>query len=158
MKKKEDRVDLHSEISRSFDYVPLPIREAAVELNKQPLWQEIGKALAKVPIDETVNNTRLRNCIGDYAKQQNVGYLDIERSLEKLEEKKYLKVDRNSEPVYHLTSKFVQGLEFTDKLEEETVETIVNDLKDDKQFRKCPDLRKIVQTKIYSALEESIKV
>jgi hypothetical protein len=157
MENKKGRVDLHSEIARNFAYVPLPIRAAVIELKNQPLWQEIGKALAKVPIDETVDNTRLRNCIGDYVKVHNVGYMDIEKSLEKLEEKEYLKVERNSEPVYHLTSKFVQGLEFINKLEGETVEAIVNDLKEDNQFRKYPNLKNAVQSKVYSALEESMK-
>jgi hypothetical protein len=83
--------------------------------------------------------------------------MDIEKSLEKLEEKEYLKVERNSEPVYHLTSKFVQGLEFINKLEGETVEAIVNDLKEDNQFRKYPNLKNAVQSKVYSALEESMK-
>jgi hypothetical protein len=157
MENKKDRVDLHSELTHNFAYVPLPIRTAVIELRNQPLWREIGKALANVPIDETVDNTRLRNCIGDYAKLHNVGYMDIEKSLEMMEAEKYLKIDRNSEPVYHLTSKFVQGLEFIDKLEGETVRAIVNDLKDDEQYKKYPDLKNLVQSSVYFALEESIK-
>jgi hypothetical protein len=153
---EKDKVDLHSEIARYFVYVPLPIRKAAIELKNHPLWQEIGKVLIKVPIDETVNNTRLRNSIGDYVKTHNVGYLDIETSLEQLEKNDYLMVERKSEPVYHLTSKFMQSLEFISKLEEETVKIIVNDLKEDKQFSKFQNLDKIVESKVYSALVESI--
>lgn len=157
MEKGKRKVNFHSKIIQSFAYVPLPIREAAMELKNKPLWREIGNALSDIPIDETVSNTRLRNCIKDFVNNNNVEYLEIENVLGILEKEGYLKIERNSAPVYYLTSKFVQGLDFLDKLEDKTIRTIVKGLKTDEQFKKNPNLDAIVHSEVYTALEESIK-
>jgi len=157
MKSLENEVDLYTELVENFRFLPLPLTKAVIKLKKEQLWREIGKALTNVPLDEKVNYARLRNRISKYTDQNGVRYLDLKRNLEELEKIKYIHVDRKSEPAYYPTSILVQGLEFIDNLEKVTKEAIVRSLKRDPRFKGYGDLDNLVESGIYTALEDSLK-
>lgn len=148
--------NFYSQIVGDFRHVPLPLRKAVLALRKNELWMKIGKVLTNVPLDEKLTNTRLRNAIRSYLDENHVRYTEVDKILEALKDKGFI-TEENTEPKYYPTSIFVESLRFIDMLEEETIRPLVQSLKEDPEFEKEPNIETLVESGIYSALEESLK-
>jgi hypothetical protein len=150
------QIDLRTALINDFQYVPLSIRQVAVELGDNTLWRKIGRALLNIPSDEKIDNARLRNRIKNYVNKHDIGYMDVENNLEELERRHYIHVESHSPPVYYPTSKLVQGLEFMDMLEEETIKVVAKSIANEPTVKKYSNIIEIVRNDIYSALKDSL--
>lgn len=156
MKNIEPQMDFRKALINDFQYVPLAIRQAAVELGENTFWRKIGRALLNVPSDEKIDNARLRNRINNYVNKHDIKYMEVEHTFKELEKKDYICSEANSPRVYYPTSKLVQALEFMDMLEEETVQAIANYISKEPSMRNYPNIVGAVRNDVYLALKDSL--
>ena len=149
-----NRKKILAEIQKEFEVtIPPAIRRIIIELELRPLWREIGETLRQVSPTESVDTFRLMNLMKDYVNREGIDPLpEIQRSVEEMEKKGYLVVERKSPSNYFLAPAFAEAIRIARLLDEKIIKPTVEELQKDAELKKVENLHQAIRRDIYAAL------
>lgn len=124
------------------------IRAIIVELEKEPILQNIGEYLIEVPMREKVDKVKL---ITDVCKQTKLDFFTVKGAIRKMEENGYLYAETGSSSNYFLSPLFAEALELKRRIDKE-LGSLLEEIKNDPDLGKIENIEAKIKAVIYSTL------
>ncbi|MDI6691506.1 MAG: hypothetical protein QME50_06565 [Candidatus Bathyarchaeota archaeon] len=148
-KSVQDKTIDKNELKRMLDEaLPVSIRSIIVELENDPLLQNMGEYLIQVPMREKVDKVKLITDVCERTKQD---FFRVKNALKKMEEKGFVYVEEGSSSNYYLSPVFGDALELKRKIDEE-LNPLLKEIREDPDLGKVKDIEKRIKDVIYSTL------
>jgi len=130
--------------------LPSELKPVISDLIENPLYMIIGKYFNEIPFQLHVDKLLL---IDEICAQTKEDYYKIDKTINEMEVKKYLVIQKQSMPNYFLGASFAEALEITQTINEE-FQPLINDIKNDADFKKYENIDIIFMNSLYKSIIE----